>query len=188
MVRRLPATRYVVFGLVLLVLVGAPVAATRVRWNGSLGYGYGNGVGIPVRVGQPFSIGLAYVNPSHRVRIEAVRLHGARGALKLIGVVALPPGSGGVGADRAFPPRYPRVKMRPAAGAVVPAHARVELVVGLQATAAGVFGVRGVDVLYRERWHGIELRRRTHTGLEIEGCAAVTSARYPRCRVPQLGR
>jgi hypothetical protein len=60
------------------------------------------------------------------------------------------------------------------------------LVVGLRAAARGDFSVRGIDILYRERWHGIELRRRAHAGLEVEGCAVTTAARIPRCAVPQF--
>jgi hypothetical protein len=61
-------------------------------------------------------------------------------------VMVLPPGSGGVGTDRNFPPHYPPVKMRPAVGAVVPARARVKMVVGLRATGQGIFSVRGIDL------------------------------------------
>lgn len=173
-----------VAAIVLLALAGAAAAATLIRWNGGLGYGYGNGVGIPVRLGQSFSIGMTDLRPARRVRIEAVRLHGPNGGIRLVGVVVLPPGSGGVGTDRQFPPRYPHVKMRPAVGTVVPAHARVEMIIGLQATNRGAFSVRGVDVFYREHWHGLDLRRRAHVGVEIQGCAEASSTGIPRCKVP----
>ena len=58
--------------------------------------------------------------------------------------------------------------------------------VGLRADASGDFSVRSIDVLYMESWHGIELRRRANTGLEVEGCAVTTAARIPRCAVPQF--
>ena len=177
---------FVVAGLAALVLAAGAAAATLVRWDGSLGYGYGNGVGMPVRVGQAFSVGMTELRPARRVRIEAVRLHGPRGSVRLVGALVLPEGGGGVGTAGNFPPHFPRVKMRPAVDAVVPAHSRVQLVVGLRATGRGSFSVRGIDVLYRERWHGLSLRRRAHTGVQVQGCAVTGAARVPGCSVPRL--
>jgi hypothetical protein len=57
---------------------------------------------------------------------------------------------------------------------------------GLRATGPGTFSVRGIDVLYRERWHGVELRRKAHTGVEVQGCAVAASARRLRCTVPHF--
>ena len=71
-------------------------------------------------------------------------------------------------------------------GAVVPAHAEFQMVVGLRATARGTFSVRGVDVLYHESWHGLDLRRKAHIGVEIQGCAVTTSTGFPRCTLPRF--
>jgi len=60
------------------------------------------------------------------------------------------------------------------------------MVVGLWATAPGTFSVRGIDVLYRERWHGVELRRKAHVGVEVQGCAVTTSKGFPRCTLPKF--
>ena len=46
------------------------------------------------------------------------------------------------------------------------------------------FAAPGPDVLYRERWHGIELRRRAHVVLQVVGCAVRTTARVPSCPIP----
>jgi hypothetical protein len=169
----------------LLVLgAGAAVAATQIRLNGGLGL-YGNWVGVPLRIGAPFSIGMGELNAGHRVRIESVRLdHPTRGVV-LVGSVVHSPGDGGIGSDRGFPPASLRALTRAADGVVLPAHTAVELVVGIRATELGAFRVHGVDVLYRERWHGIDVRRRAHVGIEVGGCAVQTSARNPGCRPPQ---
>lgn len=135
--------RYVVLVALAVVLVVAPVAATQVRWNGSLGSGYGNEVGIPMRVGQSFSVGMTVIDANRRVRIESVRLHGASGGVVLLGALV---GHEGVGAVLGFPPTTRTVPLRPAEGAVIPAHAHVMLVLGLRATEPGIFRVRGVDV------------------------------------------
>jgi hypothetical protein len=57
------------------------------------------------------------------------------------------------------------------------------MVAGLRATAPGTFSVRGIDVFYREHWHGLDLRRRAHVGVEVQGCAVTTSTGLPRCKV-----
>jgi hypothetical protein len=176
---------FVAAGVASLAILASAAVVLLVRWNGGLGHGYGKGVGIPVRVGQSFSIGMTDLRPNRRVRIEAVRLHGASGRVRLIGAVMSPVGQVAVGTERGFPP-HSASAMRPAVGAVVPAHTRMWLVVGLRADARGDFSVRGIDILYRERWRGIELRRRAHTGLEVEGCAVTTAAHIPRCAVPQF--
>lgn len=164
---------------------GAAVAATQVRWGGGLGRGYGNAVGVPVRIGEPFSIGMTELQAGHRVQIESVRLdHPTRGVV-LVGALVYPLDSGMVGSDRRFPPTFPPVPKRAADGAVLPAHTAVGLVVGIRATGPGAFRVHGVDVLYRERWHGIDVRRRAHVGVEVAGCAVQTSARTPGCTPPQ---
>ena len=172
--------------VLLLALVGAAAATTFIRWNGGLGYGYGSGVGVPVRVGKPVSIGMTVLKPGGEVRIEAVRLHDPRGPVRFVGVGVLPPGSVGVGSDGYFPPKHPAVRLRPAVGAVIPAHAGVQMIVGLQATARGTFSVRGIDVLYRERWHGVELRRKAHVGVEVQGCAVTTPNGFPNCALPKF--
>lgn len=75
--------------------------------------------------------------------------------------------------------------MRPAKGAVLHAHTTVLLAAGIRITRPGQFEIHGFDLLYRERWHGIELRHRAHIGPLAYGCAVRTSARVPRCRMPQ---
>ena len=175
--------RYVVLGAIVVALLGAPVAATQVRWNGSLGHGYGNSVGIPMRVGQSFSVGMTVIDTSRRVRIESVRLHGASGGVVLLGARV---GYAGVGLVLGFPPTTPTMPLRPAVGAVIPAHANSLLIVGLRATEPGVFRVLGVDVRYRERWHGVEVKRLTHTGTLVAGCAGAAGAKRAHCRLPSM--
>jgi peptidoglycan/LPS O-acetylase OafA/YrhL len=174
---------YVMLGALVVALVVAPVAATQVRWNGSLGHGYGNSVGIPMRVGQSFSVGMTAIDTSRRVRIESVRLHGASGGVVLLGALV---GYAGVGAVLGFPPTTPTMPLRPAVGAVIPAHANSLLVVGLRATEPGVFRVLGIDVRYRERWHGVEVKRLTHTGMLVAGCAVAAGAKRAHCRLPSM--
>ena len=174
--------RYVVFGALALALVVAPVAATQVRWNGSLGHGYGNSVGIPLRAGQSFSVGMTAIDTSRDVRIESVRLHRPSGGIVLLGARV---GRQGVGAVLGFPPNSPRMPLA-AVGAVIPAHANVLLVVGLRATKPGIFRVRGVDVRYRERWSGVEVKRLTHTGMLVVGCAVGARAKRTKCRLPSM--
>ena len=168
----------------LLLAVGA--AGAGIRWNGSLGYGYSGGVGVPVQMHRPFSIGMGELRPTREIRIESVRLHGASGGVRLVGVLAYPFGHQSVGTDRGFPPAS-QGGGQPAVGLVVPAHGRFSLVVGLEAVGLGDFSVHGVDVLYREHWHGLTLRRRAHTGVEVEGCAVDPKPGLPRCATPTIG-
>ena len=112
-----------------------------------------------------------------------MQLHGASGGVVLVGAVVYPHGLGGVGTERGFPPTAPGTTMTPAVGAVVPARTTVDLVVGLRLTRPGGARVHGVDVLYRERWHGVDVRRRTHTGIEVDACATAARARAD-CPLP----
>ena len=167
-------------------LAGGAFAATKARWSGGLGSGYGGvGVGLPVRVGRPFSVGLMDLRPRGRVVIESVRLHGSTPGVVLVGSLLYPAGGGMVGGDPSFPPRWPRFRMRRADGAALHAHRTTLLVVGLRLTHPGTFDIHGFDLLYRERWHGIELRHRAHIGPLAYGCAVRTSAKLPRCRMPR---
>jgi len=45
-----------------------------------------------------------------------------------------------------------------------------------------------VDVLYRERWFGFDVRRRAHFGIEFDGCAEESAARTPPCTPPKADR
>jgi hypothetical protein len=174
----------VVAGVAVVVLVGAAVAAALVRWSGGLGGEYGNGVGLPVYVGHPFSVGMTRLRPASRVRIESIRLHGADGRVVLVGARLYPAGSESVGVARDYPPTPVHARGRAAEGAVIPPHGEFDLVVGLRAVGRGTFRVQGLDILYRERWHGLNLRRRSHTGVEIHGCAVAASSGLPHCTVP----
>lgn len=181
--------RRALVAVVLAALVLATAAgATRVRWHGGLdSYASGNSVGLAMAVDAPFSVGMGVLRASGgRVRIESVRLHGASPGLELVGSLVHDTGRGMVGSDRAYPPTFPRsMPKRPAAGAVIPAHTGLVFVVGMRATWPGDFRAYGVDVLYRQRWHGIEIRRRAHLGVEVNVCAAHTRAEYPDCAVPE---
>jgi len=175
--------RYLVLGALAVGLVVAPVAATQVRWNGSLGHGYGNAVGIPLRAGQSVSVGMTAIDTSRDVRIESVRLHRPSRGIVLLGALV---GRQGVGTLLGFPPTSSRMLLHSAVGAVIPAHANLMLVVGLRATKAGIFRVRGVDVRYRERWSGVEVKRLTHTGTLVVGCAVAARAERTKCRLPSM--
>jgi hypothetical protein len=178
--------RHVVLGALALALLVAPVAATQVRWNGSLGHGYGSGVGVPVRVGQTFSVGMTMIHTNRPVRIESVRLHDPKGRVALVGALVGRVERFAVGTARGFPPSPPGASLRTAYGAVIPAHAEVELVLGFRAVEPGIFRVRGVDVRYRERWPGVEVKRLTHTGVLVVGCAVPAGAKRANCRVPSM--
>lgn len=167
------------------VLAAAAVTATQARWSGGLGGAYGNSVGVPTRVGVPFSVGMIELEARHRVWIESVRLHHPSLGVVSLGAVVHSPSRGMVGTALGFPPSFPRVAMHRAGGAVISAGTTVLLVVGIRATHVGGFRVRGVDLLYRERWHGIDIRRKAHIGVEVDGCAVRASARGLRCSPPQ---
>jgi len=169
----------------LALVTGAVVAATQVRWRGDLG-GYGNGEGLAVRVGKPFSIGLTELHAGNRIRIESVRLHQPSTGISLVGALVYPTGKGEVSGERRFPPTFPPVPMRPAEGVVVLAGRTTLLVVGMRATRLGVFRVHGFDVFYREHWHGIDIRRKAHVGVEVDGCAGRGASPYFGCRLPHL--
>lgn len=169
-----------------LLLAGTAVAATRVRWSGHLGQ-YGNGVGLPVPVGAPFSVGMTELQAGNRVRIESVRLHRASRSIVLVGARVYREGEGEVGYERRFPPRFPPVKMRSADGAVVLAGTTTLLVVGMRATHPGGFRIHGFDVFYRERWHGIDVKRKAHVGVVITGCAGTGPSPSFGCRSPHMG-
>jgi hypothetical protein len=164
----------------LVVLVAGVAIATQVRWPGGLG-SYGNRVGLPVRVDAPFSIGMGAIDAKRPIRIEAVRLHDASGGVVLHG--ALVSTEHGMVVRRGFPPWSHGAHS--AEGAVVPAHVPVTLLVGLRATRPGDFFVDGVDILYRERWFGVDVRRRAHFGLQAVGCAVRTTESLPQCTVPE---
>jgi hypothetical protein len=174
----------IVAGVALLVLAGTAVAASQVRWNGEIGHGYGNAAGIPMRVGASYTFGVDDLRPSHRIRIEAVRLHDPSGPVELVGAVVHPAARGMVGTMRGFPPSRDYSPMRPVVGAVVGAGKAAVLEVGLRATRPGTFDVAGIDLLYRERLLGVDVRRKAHLGLEMYGCAARTSARIVNCKPP----
>ena len=57
---------------------------------------------------------------------------------------------------------------------------------GFRATGPGIFRVRGVDVQYRERWPAVEVKRLTHTGVLVVGCAVPAGAKRADCRVPSM--
>ena len=177
---------FVVAGVAALALVGAAVAGTFVRWNGSLGHGYGNGVGVRIRAGQSFSVGMTAIRADRRVRIESVRAHDPSGGIVIAGVLVGTPGDMGLGTAIGFPPKSPSASLRPAEGAVIPPHADVALIVGFRGTRPGVFRVRGVDVHYRERWPGVEVKRLTHTGMLVVGCAVAADAGHANCRLPSM--
>jgi hypothetical protein len=166
------------------VLFASAAAAMRMRWSGDLG-GYGSAVGMPVHAGSAFSVGMSQLKADGRIRIESVRLERPTRGITFAGALVHPSGYGMVGAERQFPPTFPRVRMRAAEGAVLPARTPVVLVVGMRTTRPGAFRVHGVKVHYWERWHGIDVRRRAHVGVEVVGCAVETSARAPRCAVPE---
>jgi len=151
------AKRLVITISIVAVVAAAAVTATQARWSAGLGGRYGNSVGVPTRVGVPFSVGMIQLRARHRVRIESVRLHQPSVGVAYLG----------------------------AGGTVVPAGTTLLLVIGLRATHVGGFRVRGVDLLYRERWHGIDIRRKAHIGVEVDGCAVRASARRIRCSPPQ---
>jgi hypothetical protein len=168
------------------VLAAGAAVATQVRWSGGLGHGYANGTGVemPVRAGTPFSVGMTILLPRDRIRIESVRLHGASDGIDLIG--SLLEHDGMTGTYRGFPPTLPRLPRRQAVGAVLMGGSQNAIVVGLRASAPGRFVVKGIDVLYREKWHGVELRRRAHTGIEVSACAVASSAKALNCKPPPL--
>jgi hypothetical protein len=168
----------VVAVLVVLVAVAA-AAAMFVRWPGGL-ESYGNAVAAQMSVGGVSSFGMGTVTAGDwSVRVEEVRLHGAPRGVALVGAI-LYYGNGcvGFGVIRGFPPCKSKSRL-PARNAVVPAHHRFLLWVGVRVPQAGRFRVFGVDVLYRMRWHGIELRRRAHIGSELDLCAP-----RPGCKSP----
>ena len=178
---------FVVAGVAALALVGAAVAGTFVRWNGSLGHGYGNGVGMRVRAGQSFSVGMTVLHADRRVRLESVSAHDPTGGVVLIGALVTRVGHPGVmGTASGSPPSFPAGPLRPAKGAVVPARADVQLLLGFRATRRGTFRVRGVDVRYRERWPGVEVKRLTHTGVLVVGCAVAAGPLRADCRLPSM--
>jgi hypothetical protein len=178
----------IVAGVVLLGLAGAAVAATQVRWNGGIGHGYGNAVGMPMPVGAAFTFGMDDLRPSHRIRIEAVRLHHRHGAIELVGAVVHQTDRGMVGALRGFPPSRGYGPMRPAVGAVVEAGGAAALEIGLRATQPGTFDIAGIDLLYRERLLGVDVPREAHLGLRIYGCAVRTSSTVANCKLPPFSR
>src|SRR3954468_24114864 len=139
----------------LLVVLAAGVAAvaTAVRLNGGLGGRYGSGIAMPVRVGAPFSVGEIELRAPNRIRIEDIRLHHAADGVVLAGARIYPLRRGMVGSAGGFPPKTPRVPMTRAVGAVLHPSARVGLVIGIRVTQPGKYRIRGIDVLYRERWH-----------------------------------
>lgn len=167
-------------GAVFVVLVAVAVAAALfVRWPGGLG-SYGDALGAKMPVGGVYAFGMDTVTTGDwSVRVEDVRLHGAPPGVELVGAF-LYYGNGcfGGGVTPKFPPCSTRSRP-PARNAVVPAHRRYLLWIGLRVVRAGRFRVHGVDVLYRMRWHGLELRRRAHIGNEIDLCAP-----RPRCKTP----
>jgi hypothetical protein len=166
------------------VLVASAAAATRVRWSGELG-SYGNAVGMPVRVGSSFSVGMGELRPDGRIQVESVRLNRPTRGVELVGALLHPSGRGMTGAETQFPPTIPNVGMEQADGAVVSPETPAALVVGIRATRPGAFRVHGVEVLYRERWHGVDVRRRAHVGVEVVGCAVTKPARVPHCTLPE---
>jgi hypothetical protein len=154
--------------VLVVVAVLTVVGVAFVRWPGDIG-DYGNGVGSPARVGQTLSVGLADIDngTSRPLVIDRVQLHRAVG-LTLLGA-AVDAGSGAVGMLRGWPPTGRRLV--PARGHRVPAHRRIDLVIGLLADRPGDDGAEGVDVLYHRRILGVTLKLRDHIGVWIGVCA-----------------
>jgi hypothetical protein len=166
-------------GALLVIVVVAAAVAWFVRWPGGLG-SYGNNLAAKTPVGGVYSFGMNTVATGPwSARIEEVRLHRAPPGVKLVGAV-LYYGSGcfAGGVVHRFPPCKSRSRL-PARNAVVPAHHTLLLWIGVRVLRPGRFRVSGVDVLYRMRWNGLQLRRRAHIGNEIDVCAP-----RPRCKTP----
>jgi hypothetical protein len=177
----------------LLVVVAAIAVAVvsiilfaAVRWNGSLGHAYsaGSGLSMPVRPSRPFTIGVDELSAPGRFRIESVRLHGSPRGAALVGAVLHDGAHGMVGAERRFPPTSLDVTLRPARGAVVPAHTKVVLEIGIVVAHPVRVRIEGVDVLYRVRWHGIDVPRRAHVGSQAFVCATTRPLVAAQCPIP----
>lgn len=107
----------------LVLLAAAVVGATQIRWGGGDFGGYGGaGYGLSIATGKPFSVDMVEFRPSHRVRIESVKLsrrdawararRRARAVRRAWHTVV---------DGAAVSARIPRRALAPAIGAVVPA-------------------------------------------------------------------
>jgi len=179
----------IALGCATVAVAVAAIVATQVRWHGGALRGYGNGSGLTVATGSPFTVLVAQVRPKHRIRIESIRLHHPTPGLVLVGAVVQTgprPLDGLPAAARRFPPKATDGLWRSAKGVSIPAHSRVALYVGMRAQHDGDFRAAGVDVLYRERRFGIDLRRKEHAGTEVDVCAVRTTASVPDCKIPDF--
>jgi len=172
-----------VVGAVVVAILGVAVivaaASLFVRVPGGLG-SYEHELSAKMPVGGVYSFGMGTVTTDKfEVRVEEVRLHGAPEGVELAGAfLYYNSGCYGGGVVKHYPPCASRSRV-PARNAVVPPNRRYLLWIGLRVPHAGSFRVPGVDVLYRVRWHGVDVRRQAHIGNEVDVCAP-----RPGCKVP----
>ena len=170
-------------GVVVVAILGIAVIVAAVslfvRVPGGLG-SYEHELAAKMPVGGVYSFGMGTVTTDKfSVEVEEVRLHDPPEGVELAGALLYyNSGCYGGGVVKHYPPCASRSRVG-AQGAVVPADRRYLLWIGLRVLRAGSYRVSGVDVLYRMRWHGVEVRREAHIGNEIDVCAP-----RPGCKVP----
>lgn len=118
---------------------------------------------VPANVGDRLSLGVDTPNylGSDPAVLEALVPDHVPGGLRILGFRAIMWGEGGMGAERAFPPRssplrgLAHYRLRPVRGFVVKSGRGAALVVGLEPVRTGVFTVPGFTLVYRigARWY-----------------------------------
>jgi hypothetical protein len=152
-----------------VAVLAAAVAVYLVRWPGHLDE-YGNGVGAPVQLGRPISVGLVRLENGGggTIEIEHVQLHEQVPGLEFVGALVQPKNLYS-GTRYGFPPPE---ATQPVAGLRIGPHRHVDVLVGLRATRVGAYRLHGFDAFYRGRGIGfLRLRHRAHVGVEVDLCA-----------------
>ena len=175
-------------GAVLLAGLGGVAILLLVPWNGGPLDESGNAFGGPVQAGRAFTAFYDLRNNGGRsIEVVDVSLADHSRALVLLGARAQTGGSPLAGAWPDFPP--PHTKSVPAKKFVVPPHADVPLLVGLEAEQVGDYFLMGVKVEYRVRYVG-ELgpryRRTLTTRMAVCSQLQPLKPRRQSCRVPEI--
>ena len=149
---------------------------SQTRSTGRLEGGDPVSVGQPVEIGQPFSSGLLWLTnrSSSPVFLDQIELVEGDNAIKVVGSYVQRNNRHAVGFNKGYSPKWGE----PFRQAEVAPGKRIQIVIGLVLSRAGVHRFRAIDVSYRTNSE----ERTTRFPVATAMCAP--ASRYGRCAAP----